>query len=406
MKLQELSSLLRTACTGKASAMRAKVRLMPIDGAGGKVAPPTYVGAHNEPGQYASEMRVVNGSQDPVHSVLLDSVQAQSNRLEELLLVAFRNRQLNLPVFELKIPGHEDVTSLTAPHRVHDAIFRDSLWEGKPFRQSTNGQRLVAARAWNATAFFEYAPTSLLFGTWDSQSGGGVSSAKIARALVSEIIALHAIRGVRTSSRLDPLSIKILAKPVYKSADPSEMWTLDAKQAEKGKKDEPKLFGKGKPSEINHGNIAPTITDRETGPGGITFREAIQTTVLSFAQLRKLRFPDGQASSERDVAGRAVLAALGLYAIMLQWEDGYQLRSRCHLIPVESPRLELIGPTASDVQPFELDVETARSALESARQHAESLGLHWHSGSIQLQPSPKLLEIVKLSDQSTEEPEG
>ena len=73
-----------------------------------------------------------------------------------------------------------------------------------------------------------------------------------------------------------------------------------------------------RPSEINHGNVTPSITDREKGPGGITCREAVQTTVLSLTQLRKLHFPGGrQPSVERDVAGRAVIAALGLLAVTL-----------------------------------------------------------------------------------------
>jgi CRISPR-associated protein Csb1 len=405
MQARELQAQLLKSCDAKSAAIRARIRLMPIGGDGAKVAPPTYAGAkQGEGGQYAFETRRTPSGGE-TKSVLLDSIASQANRIEEVLLSAYRNG-LPIPVMEMAIPGRENVTSLTAPHRIHDAIFRDSLLEGRPFRESEPGKRIVAARAWNATALYEFCPTALLLGTWDSQSGGGVTSAKFARALVSEIIALDAVRGVRTASRIDPLGIKAMAASVYQSANPQQMWTLDSNEAAKDK-NKSKLFGKkGKPSEINHGNIAPSITG-ENGPGGVTFSEAIQTTVLSFTQLRKLHFPstDGKPSHERDVAGRAVLAALGLYAIVLQWNEGYQLRSGCQLLPIENPQFELVGNTAGDIRALDFDGETARAAFDLAQKHAESLDLRWRSGRIDLTPQPKLLKLIELSDAIGEDPE-
>ncbi|MGE5488177.1 MAG: type I-U CRISPR-associated RAMP protein Csb1/Cas7u, partial [bacterium] len=294
-----------------------------------------------------------------------------------------------------RIPGHDAVTSLTAPHRVHDAILRDSLWDGKPFRESENGKRLVSARAWNATPFYEFAPTVLLFGTWDSQSGGGVNTAKIARSLVSEIIAIDAVPGVRTSSRIDPLGVKLVQNVIAKTED-GEMWrfTEPAGDGKKGKKAEGKFL---KPSEINHGNVKPSIT-----PGGVTFREAVQTTVLSLTQIRKLHFPDakGTTTQERDVAGRAVIAALGLYAVTLSQADGYQLRSRCQLVPESAAQFEIIGMTHNEREQFELDSSDAAAALERALGAAEKQGLKWHKGRIELQPREDLVKLVELSDRT------
>src|SRR5207302_1276456 len=105
----------------------------------------------------------------------------------------------------------------------------------------------------------------------------------------SEIIAIDAVRGVRTSSRIDPLGIRLVRDVIAKTED-GEMWRFveppaegkKGKKAEKSEKPDGKLV---RPSEINHGNVKPSITDRETGPGGITCREAVQTTVLSLTQL-------------------------------------------------------------------------------------------------------------------------
>ncbi len=117
-------------------------------------------------------------------------------------------------------------------------------------------------------------------------------------------------------------------------------------------------LGTLKPSEINHGNVTPTISSVEKKePGGVTFREAVQTTVLSLTQLRKLRFPnaDGSISPDRDVAGRAVIAALGILAVLLQQEEGYQLRSRCHLVPSEASQFEAISRTEQERESFGID---------------------------------------------------
>jgi len=394
MTADELVQLLNRGCRGERTAIRSVTRLQPAGGAGDKVFPPTYEG-----GAYATEDRNIGGQ--IVKTVLLDSVQSCANRMEEVLLDAFRSGRIVMPVFEMNVPGHEIVTSLTVPHRVHDAILRDSTWDGTPFRESENGKRLVAARAWNATPFFEYAPTALLFGTWDSQGGGGVNTAKIARSLVSEIIALDAVTGVRTSSRIDPLGIKKVLDVIAKGNDEGTWKFVDPpEEGKRGKKSDNKGL---KPSEINHGNVTPTIA-----AGGVTFREALQTTVLSLTQIRKLRFPDakGQSSVEKDVAGRAVIAALGLFAVTLHQEDGYQLRSRCLLVPVDAPEFELIGRTEKDRETFLLDAETAETALKQALATAETKGLKWHPGRIELQPRPDLLKLVAFSDKAMAAAEG
>jgi CRISPR-associated protein Csb1 len=372
------------------SALRAIVKLVPAGGDGDKVSPPTHEG-----GKYAFEERVVDGRSD-VKTVLLDSVQSQANRLEDALLTAVRAGDIRIPLLQMDIAGHQTITSLSAPHRVHDAIFRDCQYKGTRFRDSEIGKEMVEARAWNATGMFRLCPTALLFGTWDSQSGAGVNSAKFARALVSEIIGFDAVQGKRTSSRIDPLGIKAMPGTIYESK--TEQWTLDPSKAVKSK-DKPQLFkSKGTPAEINHGNIPPTISD-----GGVTFREARQTAVLSFAQIRKLRFPvKGKESPEVNEAGRAVVAALGVLALALQLKEGYQLRSRCQLIPVSEPEFEWIGSIASDTTKSQIEVGTALEAFNALYQKAKSTGLEWREEPITLTPEEKLVKLVQMSDQSTD----
>ncbi len=395
---------LNSAVVGNAAAVRIVTRLSPAGGEGDKVFPPTYKHPDKDQSMYAVEDRRIDGRQVP--TVLLDSAASQANRMEEALLRAFERSECDIPILSVTIPRPGStstrVTVLDAPHRVSDAIFRDSEMDGKRFRDSPLGKQIIVARMDNATALFRFCPTALIFGFWDSQSESGVHGAKVPRALVSEIVGLDVVAGRRTASRVDPLAISASAAKVYKSEE--GMWTLDEKEAVK-EKNKPVLYGKkskaGKPSAINHGNVTPTVS-KEDEPGGVTIAEAVQTTVLSLPQLRRLRFPDpetGKSSPERDTAGRVVLAALALYATALQREDGYFLRSRCHLVPLAPPRCELVGATSQEVEPFSFTAASARQVFEDAYQQARKLGLSWKSGLIELQPAGKLVELVRRSDE-------
>jgi len=214
------------------AAFRLRVKLNSTGGDGDKVFPPTYAG-----GVYAVEDRRIDGK--VVRCALLDSVQSQANRIEEVLLDAFLPswRELDptasqpipctLPVLAVHIENHGWVTSLTAPHRVHDAIIRDSEIEQESdgetqrlrFRDSDVGKRVVGARLHKARALFKVCPTALIFGTWDSTAGEGLDSAKVPRAVVSEIIAVDITPGVRTASRIDPLGIRAQSATVYRLKD-------------------------------------------------------------------------------------------------------------------------------------------------------------------------------------------
>ena len=91
--------------------------------------------------------------------------------------------------------------------------------------------------------------------------------------------------------------------------------------------------------------------------------------------------------------------------MLLQWREGYQLRSRCQLIPVTLPAFEWIGATAAaaDREMVPLDLKAAGDALQQLREQAKKKGLFWETGLIELQPQAKLIELVKKSDAFTKE---
>lgn len=409
MKLKDLQS----AVAGNAAAFRSRLKLQPAGGEGDKVFPPTYSEA-----AYATEKRRVPGHDDPVECVLLDSVQSQANRLEEALQDAVDEERIQIPVVEVDFsgeplvdPGSKEaglvepigrVTSLEAPHRVADAILRDSELDGVEFRKTELGKKIGMANLRNATPLFELCPTALLLGIWDSTGPKGGLGTKFQRALVSEIIGVNAQYGTKTSSRIDPLAIRKDSAVIYESA--TEDWTLDADEAvQKSKKPVPK--GKdGKPSEANHGNIVPSLSDtnREGVPlaGGVTIDYAEQTTVISLPAIRRLRFPvDGKVSREMNVAGRAVIAALGLCGAALAAEGGLDLRSRCLLWPTAPVKWELLKAPGSDPESFELDSDAAIALLTESAEAAQKAGLPWLTEPLVLKPQAKLVELVRKSQQ-------
>jgi len=295
---------LTEAVRGAAVALRSKVTLQPADGPGGKVFPPTYAVAATAPNKYAVEERQVGDR--VVTTVLLDSVASQANRAELALLEGLRAGELSFPAPYVDFTGEEGlqdldrITVLEAPHRLADAIFRDSLLEGTLFRLSDMGRRITDASPANATDMFIYAPTALLFGQWDSTGPKGGLGSNFQRAFVSEIVGFDAQFGKKVGSRIDPLQIEREAARIFEHKDPEQRWTLDESEAEQAK-GKPKPLGDGRPSEINPGNIAPSV---DTQAGGVTISKACQTSVLSLAALRRLRFAGKDRAVE--VAARTV----------------------------------------------------------------------------------------------------
>ncbi len=381
---------LKKAVGGRAAAFRCVTSYQPVGGAGDKIFPPTYKG-----GKYATEDRVNPETGEITPCVLLDSVQSQANRMELALLEAHRRQEIQLPLLITRFDDDSlrkkfTVSSLEAPHRIADALFRDSLLDGVIFRKSDKGRVLDNVEVRNATGLFGLCPTALVFGVWDSTGPRGGLGAKFQRALVSEIIGYGAQAGVKTSSRIDPAQIMLGAGPIYERQQETSVapnWTLGSTGN--------KMLGKGKPSEANHGNVTPSILE-----GGFTISKGVQTTVLSLSTLRRQIFPLNGAvasDSQSDLLARTALAALGLAAATLTRDDG-DLRSRCHLFPLQEPVWELLDRPGTEPTSYELTSESAITLLNEAVSEAKSVGLPWEN-EIELNPSEELLELVRRSQE-------
>lgn len=398
------------AVAGDSVALRSRLTLHPAGGDGDKVFPPSYATDRGVAHKYVVEERQVGDSDRVTDTVLLDSVASQANRAELALLDGWEDSELAFPVPFVDfsedggVTDYDKLTVLEAPHRLADAIFRDSLLDGTLFRLSSVGQAITDASPRNATDLYRYSPTALLFGQWDSTGPKGGLGSKFQRAYVSEIVGFDASVGKKVGSRIDPLQIEKVAPEdrVFNSTDPAEVWTHDRSLAEI-KKGKPVHASRGsesgeagQPSKINHGNVAPTI---DAAAGGVTISSALQTTVISFAALRRLRFK-GHGREARAAACTAV-AALGVAAIAYQHQLDFDLRSRCLLIPAHPPRLEFLGRDGAAHEQVEVDREGAARILAEATVHASELGIGWETNQVRLVPAPKLIELIGRSRKVT-----
>jgi CRISPR-associated protein Csb1 len=407
---------LKDGVAGGSVGVRCRTVLQPLGGAGDKVFPPTYAVADSAENKYAIESRRVPGTNEVVKSVVLDSVQSQANRLELALLDAIRNGELAAPVTSVDFAGSglvglDKISDYEAPHRIFDAILRDSYDGEHLFRYGKVGTAITEARPRDAAAIYHHSPHVLVFGAWDSTGPRGGLGAKYERAITSEIVARDIEVGKRTGSRIDPAGIELRAGKLYEARG-EEAWTLDKDQAvqEKG---QPKFLGKGsdagKPSQANHGNIAPSIDSRN---GGITAREIVGTTVLSFIQLRRLRFPattDGTPFNgnrgEAETAARTALAALGLTAAALAFEQGFDLRSRCVLVADGPITFELVGRDGKAV-PFDMSSADALKLVGESAERAAAAGLPWRDGEMLLRPADRLVTLIRNSQAIAESTEA
>ena len=401
-----------------AAAIRVVERLQPAGGLGDKLFPPTYATTGDRTLKYAVEERRIEGNTVPC--VLLDSVASQANRFEAALQDGWDYGELFFPVPRIDFTQEEGfeelgfLTALQTPHRIADALFRDAITSDDPpvpFRDSVDGKAFAAASVRHATQLFRLCPTALIFGVWDSTGPRGGSGEKFQRALVSEIIGVGFSPGKKTASRMDPLGIEANVNIYHRKDDPSD-WTTDPEQAQRDKKG-PQLFnrsgadGKGKPSAINHSNIAPSIDE---WAGGVTVDYACQTTVLSMPALRRLRFPTDvmgqvvppESRRETETAARTALAALALAAIVYGRKEGYDLRSRTLLVP-ETNRpltLEIVpadGGSSDDFARHTLEVDDAAELLQQAADLAAQKGLPWERTPLTLRPMPKLVDLIRES---------
>lgn len=158
--------------------------LAPVEGRDGVLFPPTFAAAENAkefPGGYN-----INEFGNGENVCLIDSVGSQANRIEPM----FSAGQYATLVPQLIVEaGEKRINILDAGHRAGDAIVRCS--ELKDALQSA----FQDLKRGNAVPLAKLAPTSLVFGVWDSRD----TQAKAPRLLGATIRAFNVAKLTRSA---------------------------------------------------------------------------------------------------------------------------------------------------------------------------------------------------------------
>lgn len=188
------------------AALVVREHLMPVEGKDGVLFPATYAAGDGFPGGYN-----IDGDPAGENIVLIDSIGSQANRIEPIFAepdYAKLVPQVNITA------GQKTISLLQAGHRAGDAIVRASAL------QKELQDAFLALLTGNATALAKLAPTSLVFGVWDSRD----TQAKVPRAIASTIRAYNVRKLTRSAQFIPPIDYvgaKMLDEPTDKATKDS-----------------------------------------------------------------------------------------------------------------------------------------------------------------------------------------
>lgn len=173
--------------SGGPAALVVREHLMPVEGPDGVLFPATF--AASEDRSFAGGYNIDEWP-DGKNVCLIDSVGAQANRIEPI----FMRKELAelVPRIVVKAGDHQ-VNLLEVGHRAGDAIVRCSAL------QQELHDAFVALQGGDATPLAKIAPTSLVFGVWDSRD----TQAKVPRLIASTIRAFD-VRALTRSAQYVP----------------------------------------------------------------------------------------------------------------------------------------------------------------------------------------------------------
>ena len=304
--------------------------LMPVEGHDGVVFPATFAAGDGFPGGYNIDQ--FGDEKERNNVCLIDSVGSQANRIEPLFMEA-PYKDL-VPQVVIKA-GEKEVNMLEVGHRAGDALVRCSEL------QEELHEAFLAATGGDSEPLARTAPTSLVFGVWDSRD----TQAKMPRLVSSTIRAFDVRKLTRGAVYIPPVD--------YAAFD---VFSEKEKEKAEGDKKNP-LAKRGfvhNPASASHGGV---IAD-----GGIR-RDA----TLSLAALQQIAAGD----EDKTLALRRYILGLSLVALTAPIPS--YLRQGCNLVcDPDKPREFVEVYRSGERKPATLSHE---DAFAFAREAAKAFGI-------------------------------
>jgi CRISPR-associated protein Csb1 len=259
-------------------ALHLRTLLEPVEGPGMPIFPATYAGIGYNIDTLADGTKIAS----------IDSVGSQANRMEPM----FKTPPYDTLVPQIGVTYGNDKTLsiLDAGHRLGDAVIRSTALAGE-----AHDAFMALLDHGDATAIAKMAPTSLVFGAWDSRD----TQAKLPRILQSVIRAWD-VQPLTRSAQFNP-ALDYRALEVFTEKDEE---------------------GKSAKGLAERGYLHVPSTEQH---GGVIARGEIRRDVtVNLVALRRLKGENTDAL-QRYILGLALVAATAD-------QDGF-LRSGCQLVP-------------------------------------------------------------------------
>lgn len=274
--------------------------LTPVEGLDGVFFPATYaaqLGADRDKDKFQGGYSI-DYFDDKTNVCQVDSVGSQANRIEPLFMQEMYSALVPQIVVTFPDQGIR-LNLLQANHRAADAIIRCSAFEHelrKAFQEVLKG---------NYESLAKLAPTSLVFGVWDSRD----TYAKVARLLSSTIRAFNVRQHTRSANFLTQMTIDLAKLGILPDAESKD-------------------------------GFANALASK--APGGVQLMangSIRRDATIGLAALHRIAVleSDGKLSKPRTEALRRYVLGLSLVALTAP-QDCY-LRQGCNLVPdTDKPR--------------------------------------------------------------------
>ena len=403
-----LADLIENVKLGGGSVITSITELEPAAGPHASVAPAKFVDGSKS--VFAYENRYIEDDAQKV--VLIDSKQSELNRAEAAIE---QGRQYGDEAV-VKIPravvtyktenGPVEYSDMELSHRIFDGHFRAGRVDGKPITENDQYRALRNCTPADMSALLNTAPAALLFGAWDSTRKS--NQVRLRSALVGEIIGVLADQepdaehrqARRGGARVDAVaaSVQLTPKDMESLVNDQEA-ELSAKNVAARRKEAKtaKADTRISASALGLGSIPPVLEET----GAVACRRIIRSWVLSLATLRQLRFGQDETKDKdknKNIAARALLAALGLNAIARAERELY-IRANCDLIESSAPVVTLDQRFGEKKEFAPLTVKQADQLLLEAIEYAKEAGVaDWNGQTFNVDGNSSIIANATAED--------